>query len=128
MTEWVVPAESELRCEVKERENLSLFVVEGSAEIFGVELALNTKYSFHDENIAVFSWRGCKLRTEGNCEAIYTSSETPMVSVVNVNSYLESRRDVATANGESGPRVGHLCSPNCKITIYLRIGIDCWTS
>jgi hypothetical protein len=106
MREWNLTAESELRCEVREKESLSIILLEGGAEIFGVELAVNLKYNFHDENIAIFTWTGCKLRTEGNCESLYTSSETPMVSIVNVNSYLETRRDVAMANGDNGPRVG----------------------
>jgi hypothetical protein len=103
--DWSLGAECELRCEVKAKEVLILSLIEGTGEIFGVEMAANRKYCFHDENIAVFTWKGCKLRTEGNCEAIYTSHETPMVNVININAQLEARRDVALANADRGPRV-----------------------
>jgi hypothetical protein len=103
--DWSLGPECELRCEVKAKEVLILSLIEGTGEIFGVEMAVNRKYCFHDENIAVYNWRGCKLRTEGNCEAIYTSHETPMVNVININAQLEARRDVALANNDHGPRV-----------------------
>jgi len=90
---------------VKERESLSLCLLKGSCEIFGIELAVNKKYSFINENIAVFTWDGCTIRTEGTCQAIYTSNETPMATIVNINAQLEARREVAMANGDSGPRV-----------------------
>lgn len=106
--EWIISAESELRCEIKEKENLVVHLLEGSAEIFGVELAIDKKYHFDGEdNVAVFSWFGCKLETEGSCQssAMYTSSDTPMTALVNVHAQLEARRDVALLNGDRGPRV-----------------------
>mmetsp|Transcript_909 Transcript_909/g.905 ORF Transcript_909/g.905 Transcript_909/m.905 type:complete len:469 (+) Transcript_909:83-1489(+) len=103
--EWSLGPEFELRCEVKAKEILIIYLIEGTAEIFGIELALNRKYCFHDDNIALFTWSGCKVKTEGNCEAIYISHETPMVNIININAQLEARRDVALANDDRGPRV-----------------------
>mmetsp|Transcript_26229 Transcript_26229/g.44221 ORF Transcript_26229/g.44221 Transcript_26229/m.44221 type:complete len:462 (+) Transcript_26229:177-1562(+) len=106
--EWIIPAESELRCEVKENETLVVHLHEGNAEIFGIELAHDRKYYFTgEENIAVFTWYGCKLETDGTCQssAMYTSNETPMTALVNVHGQLEARRDVALLNGDRGPRV-----------------------
>ena len=99
-------AGSELRCEVKEKEHLVLHLLEGNAEIFGVELAIDHKYCFSgEENIAVFSWYGCKLETEGSCQTLYTAEETPMTALVNIHAQLEARRDIAFLNGTEGPRV-----------------------
>jgi polyribonucleotide 5'-hydroxyl-kinase len=106
--EWIIAAESELRCEVKDKETLVLHLLEGNAEVFGVELAADRKYFFRgEENVAVFSWHGCRLLTEGTCQhsAMYTSNETPMTPLVNVHAQLEARRDIALLNGDRGPRV-----------------------
>lgn len=89
-------------------------MLEGNAEIFGIEMAIDHKYHFsggeEQENIAVFSWYGCKLETEASSAttAIYTSDETPMTALVNVHVQLEARRDIALLNGSGGgggPRV-----------------------
>eukprot|EP00607_Mallomonas_marina_P002237 CAMPEP_0182439140 /NCGR_PEP_ID=MMETSP1167-20130531/86253_1 /TAXON_ID=2988 /ORGANISM="Mallomonas Sp, Strain CCMP3275" /LENGTH=405 /DNA_ID=CAMNT_0024632771 /DNA_START=29 /DNA_END=1243 /DNA_ORIENTATION=- len=84
---------------------MQLQLIEGNAEIFGVEMALNRDYSFTDESFAVFTWYGCKLEMTGSCQSSYVSSETPMVSYVNTHVQLEAKRDVALANSENGPRI-----------------------
>ena len=68
-------------------------------------MALNRDYSFQDESIAIFSWYGCKLEVTGNSQSAYISSETPMIAYVNTHAQLETKRDVALANSENGPRV-----------------------
>lgn len=98
-------AESELRCALAENETIVLQLVEGNAEIFGIEMAMNREYTFRDENIAVFTWYGCKLEASGTCQSAYISSETPMIAYVNTHAQLEAKRDVALANLEYGPRV-----------------------
>jgi len=105
---WDLRAESELRCEIDEFSTIAIKLVQGSAEIFGIEMAQNKEYIFQDENIAIFTWYGCKLESSG----VYSTSpyiaepgETPMVAYVNTHSQLEARRDVALANSENGPRV-----------------------
>jgi polyribonucleotide 5'-hydroxyl-kinase len=104
--EWVLAAESELRIELGETDALVLQLVEGSAEVFGVELALHQGYRFADENIAIFTWYGCKIiEMTGTCKIAYVSNETPMVATVNTHALLEAKRDVALANREKGPRV-----------------------
>lgn len=103
--EWNLKAESELRCVLAENEAIIVQLVEGNAEIFGIEMAMNREYTFRDENIAVFTWYGCKLEASGSCQSAYISSETPMVAYVNTHAQLEAKRDVALANLEYGPRV-----------------------
>ena len=108
-TEYVLNAESELRCEVSDSEPLTLKLLEGNAEIFGIEMALNKDYKFLDENFAVFSWYGCKLEAQSSGgENLYIADSTPMVSYVNTHAQLEFRRDVALSNQDIGPRVSSL--------------------
>ena len=45
-TRYTLQAESELRCEVGEAVTLKLRLVEGNAEIFGIEMAINKEYVF----------------------------------------------------------------------------------
>jgi polyribonucleotide 5'-hydroxyl-kinase len=101
----VLKKESEMRCEVQENATLSLKLVAGNAEIFGVEMAPNKEYIFRDQNIAVFTWYGCTIETSGDDSGLYESDTTPMVSYVNTHVQLEARRDVAFANKDNGPRV-----------------------
>lgn len=103
---WVLKDESELRCEIGENSSLSVKLIEGNAEIFGVELTLNKEYKFSDENVAIFSWYGCKIEmSPPNIEGVYISDTTPMVAYVNTHSQLEARRDAALSNNDDGPRV-----------------------
>lgn len=110
---WQLERETELRCEVREGENLSIKLTEGIGEIFGIEMAQHKEYQFTDENFAVFTWYGCTLEavistknfggvTGSSC---YKADSTPNISYVNTHSQLEARRDVALANQEYGPRV-----------------------
>lgn len=123
MHRYTLSNETELRCEVPAEENLIVTVISGNAEIFGVELVCNKAYTFTDDSIAIFSWYGCEIETvsESSRMHIYISDSTPMVSYVNTHMQLEARRDVALANGDSGPRVlvagpsDHGKSATCRI-------------
>ena len=104
--EWNLKKESELRCEVQEEAILTLKLLSGTAEIFGIEIAPNKEYHFHDQNIAVYTWYGCVIETKGaDSSAFYIADNTPMVSYVNTHVQLEARRDVALGNSGRGPRV-----------------------
>lgn len=104
--EWILQKEHELRCEVKENEWLNVRLLNGSAEIFGVELAPNREYTFHDHNFAIYTWYGCTIETSGaDGSSLYVADSSPMVAYVNTHIQLEARRDVALANSDSGPRV-----------------------
>lgn len=114
-TEWVLAAESELRCEACEGENLILKLVEGNAEIFGIEMGLNKEYNFTDDNFAVFTWYGCKIEANTtnasitsvnmNRSSVYKADSTPNIAYINTHIQLEARRDIALVNQEYGPRV-----------------------
>jgi len=106
-------AENELRCEVGEKQTLTVRLLSGDGEIFGVEMAAGREYKFMDENLAIFTWYGCKVETllcaadgtPGVHDDFYTADNTPMVAYVNTHSQLEARRDVAVTTEDCGPRV-----------------------
>lgn len=102
---WTLRPETELRCEVSENQYLTIRLINGTCEVFGVELLQNRDYTFADVNIAIYTWYGCMVETSGDCSALYESDSTPMVSYVNTHAQLEAMRDVALANGAYGPRV-----------------------
>jgi len=103
-TEHHLDPETELRCEVPEGEPMTVRLMEGTAEIFGMEMAPNKEYKFIDESFAIFSWYGCKIECSGG-GTMYKADSTPMVAYVNTHAQLEARRDVAFGNHDFGPRV-----------------------
>ncbi len=61
---WKVPREAELRLEAKD--GSAVFVTlqrkpEGTAELFGTELAPNRRYELYRGRGAVYSWTGCEV-------------------------------------------------------------------
>jgi polyribonucleotide 5'-hydroxyl-kinase len=127
--EWILKGESEIRCEVTEENSLILKLLSGTAEIFGVEMAVNKEYTFFDENFAVFSWYGCVIESVGKSQ-IYYSDSTPMISYVNTHAQLEAIRDIALANSDRGPRVmvvgpkDHGKSTTCKTLLSYAARLD----
>jgi polyribonucleotide 5'-hydroxyl-kinase len=52
----------ELRLELDKGEAVTVRLLSGTAEVFGLELVLHADYPFGDEaKVAIFSWRGCDL-------------------------------------------------------------------
>jgi hypothetical protein len=124
--------ETELRCEIPESAVLVVKLVAGSAEIFGIELAMNKEYTFRDQNIAIFSWYGCTIEvTASEGCSLYDSDSTPMVAYVNTHVQLEARRDVASANKDNGPRVTlkqfDLMFTWLTLSFPGFVGFNCWT-
>ncbi|KAG8501582.1 hypothetical protein CXB51_003936 [Gossypium anomalum] len=104
--------ESELRIEVGNETPLKLRLLNGSAEIFGSELAPEMWLTFPPRlKFAVFTWYSATIEMDGATETDYTADETPMVSYVNVHAVLEGRRNRAKAlspndsEASQGPRV-----------------------
>ncbi|GLU11155.1 hypothetical protein SLE2022_279190 [Rubroshorea leprosula] len=104
--------ESELRIEVGNDTPLRLRLLNGSAEIYGSELAPEIWLTFPPRlKFAVFTWYGATIEMDGTTETDYTADETPMVSYVNVHAVLDGRRNRAKASSSTdsdasqGPRV-----------------------
>ena len=116
--------ECELRCKIDELNPLSVKLLTGSAEIFGIELTRNKEFIFREGSIAIFSWYGCKVETTGSSDTIIhltEPGETPMVAYVNTHSQIEARRDDALASGENGPRVLIVGPTDCGKSTLSRI-------
>jgi polyribonucleotide 5'-hydroxyl-kinase len=97
--------EEELRIEVPFQKQTACIITlqKGSAELYGVELALHKSYTFPEGGlkIAVFTWHGCVLDVDvhgGTSVECYMSDETSSnVAVVNTHAQLEALRDQAAA-------------------------------
>lgn len=93
---WTLEPESELRVEVGFDASLSISLRRGTAEVLGVELALNRAYKLSGRKFAVFTWHGCEIETAGIAEVYKTGrGETTAPAALKVHSFLESRREAA---------------------------------
>jgi len=93
-------ADEELRIEVEcadPEEMVGVELKSGTAEIFGTEMVVNTRYNFKQgAKIAVFTFHGCQILVLGKLEMQpYTSAETPMIMYLNIHAALEGLRKVA---------------------------------
>jgi polyribonucleotide 5'-hydroxyl-kinase len=116
-------------------------LLNGTAELFGTELAESQTYTFTGTKAAIFTWHGCALEitavetasttsdgvtpTAGNgaggCQSEYTAEETPMVEYANVHFALETMREEAQSIGKDGPRVLLLGPENTGKTSLAKI-------
>lgn len=88
--------------EVLNQDKLSVYLVEGKAEIFGTELAIGREYEFETIKSSVFTYFGCKLQWEGEC--VEKTLDCPgMLKVANIHFALESMRKKAEENNGNGP-------------------------
>lgn len=94
---WSLEPESELRVEVGFDASLSIALRRGTAEIAGIELALNRVYKMSGRKLAVFTWHGCEIETMDGFAEMYKTSrgETTAPAALKVHSFLESRREAA---------------------------------
>ncbi|XAR71225.1 hypothetical protein NMG60_11028392 [Bertholletia excelsa] len=103
--------ECELRIEVSAETPLRLRLLNGTAEVFGTEIAPEIWLTFPPRlKFAVFTWYGATIEMDGTTETDYTADETPMISYVNVHAILEARRNRAKespsdSDSSQGPRV-----------------------
>ncbi|KAJ1994192.1 Cleavage polyadenylation factor subunit clp1 [Dimargaris cristalligena] len=89
---WALEAEQEFRLEVDFNAAVILRLVSGTAEVFGAELGAGTSYHFSGQKAAVFTWHGCTLEIQGQCNVEYVAGETPMASYLNLHTVLEQQR------------------------------------
>ncbi|KAJ1656084.1 Cleavage polyadenylation factor subunit clp1 [Dispira simplex] len=107
--QWELRPEQEFRFEVDFNNAIILRLKTGTAEIFGAELGQGASYNFSGQKVAVFTWHGCTLEIQGQCNVEYVAEETPMVSYLNLHVALEQRRvsgdQVSKAVSTTGPIV-----------------------
>lgn len=84
---------------------ISIELISGSCELFGVELAIDRKYTFFSGKLALYTYYGCVLQLHQSIQDSYISEETPMISYLNLHSQMEQRREQAMYHGTAGPRI-----------------------
>ena len=112
---WNLKPNSELRFEIQhsgqyKKQTLKLKLVDGMAEIFGVELVKNKEYVFSSgQNGALFTYRGCRIESEGEGvdlnSDLYQSEDSIMNDVLTIHGTLQDLRAEAEDMEEDGPRV-----------------------
>jgi len=102
--EQKLSAQSELRLDVDTGKTAFVKLIEGTAEVFGTELAKEKEYEFSDQSVGVFTWHGCTLSIRGESHS-YVSSETPMVHYANLHAVFDEQRKQALKNETAGPKI-----------------------
>ncbi|CAB4059096.1 CLP1 [Lepeophtheirus salmonis] len=104
---YTLKQDEELRIEVEcpKNETITIELKSGTAEIFGTEMVMNTKYKFlPGTNFSIFTYHGCQVLILGNFETSpYASKETPMIMYLNTHAALEEMRKDAERKGKRGP-------------------------
>ena len=103
--EWKLEPNQEFRFEVDIKNILTVKLLEGRAELFGTELALDVEYQFTAKKLAIYTFHGCKIESSGNNISEYIGKETPMSSIINVHFALQKLREDAVYKDIVGPRV-----------------------
>ncbi|KAJ5654101.1 hypothetical protein N7490_001104 [Penicillium lividum] len=133
---------SEWRFEVSFGHIVKVKLLNGTAELFGTELAESQTYTFTGTKAAIFTWHGCELEISagetvttttvdgstsaaghgaGGCQSEYTSDDTPMMEYANLHFALESIREESQGSGRDGPRVLLLGPENAGKTSLSKI-------
>lgn len=97
-----VKANKEFRLVINENssEEVSLELLQGNAEIFGVEMIIKKIYTF-SSSIAVFTRHGCTLKLEGHPARMYSVSTNNVID--NLHAKLEDYRAKSELRKTLGP-------------------------
>ena len=107
--------DEELRIEVElpsKEDNILVELVAGTAEIFGTEMVVGTRYRFSSgDKFSVYTYHGCCVVVYGRIDELndkpYKSDKHPMIQYLNIHSALEDLRTQAaeSENSSKGPVV-----------------------
>ncbi|TIC33855.1 hypothetical protein E3Q10_00581 [Wallemia mellicola] len=100
-----IPALNEFRLELDIKDELSIKLINGRAELNGFELSLDKWTTLKDElKCSIYTWIGCTLEIKGQSLVEYISNETPLISYLNLHLAFEQQRIKArTTNKEYTP-------------------------
>ncbi|XP_058835436.1 protein CLP1 homolog [Topomyia yanbarensis] len=105
-TEYKLETDSELRFEIENKNEVTVTLLSGYAELFGTELVMKKPYVFGvGAKVAIFTYHGCMIELRGKPDVAYVARETPMVQYLNCNSALEQLRAKAELDDVQGPVV-----------------------
>lgn len=100
-TEREIAPMSEIRMSIGDQP-VGITLIQGTAEVFGMELALQKEYIVKNAAIAVFSWHGAKIQVRGDASRSYVARSTPMNEYVNTHFALEKMRRFAKKEDRVG--------------------------
>ena len=82
----------DFRIEVNELQKLKIKIVKGLAELKGAELVNNKWYLFTDIKTSIFTFTGCDLEIEGECELAYIGERSSFPKLFDVyNNIVQSK-------------------------------------
>ncbi|ODQ67050.1 Clp1-domain-containing protein [Nadsonia fulvescens var. elongata DSM 6958] len=110
---------NEWRFEVGIDEKVVVQLLEGTAEIFGTELAVGVDYTFSLQKSVIFTWHGCRLKYSGTLSSEYVSDETTMVTYANAHFLLEKYRGLSQNGGPNVLIVGPKSSGKTSLSKIL---------
>ena len=116
----------EYRFEAEWEEPLRLRLVNGTAEIFGTELAVGVEYQFRGQKAALYTWKGCAFQILARPGVSYVAEDTPMAQYLNLHFAIETIRNRYLMNPNSvyptvlivGPRNAGKTSLTKILTAY----------
>ncbi|KAL2887083.1 mRNA cleavage and polyadenylation factor clp1 [Ceratocystis lukuohia] len=115
----------EWRFEIGFTSQVTVKLVNGTAEKDGTELAQKQPYRFTGLKSKIFTWTGCELEIDGVCldefvEEYAAAVDTPMNAYMNLHYKLTSLRANARREGAKGPRIMIVGPPNSGKTTLVR--------
>ena len=88
-----IPKECEFRFELDLHEVLYVKLIEGRAELIGMEIGNEKWIKFFDEcRSSIYSFKGCTIALIGMASTEYISNETPLTAYLNLHLAFEQRR------------------------------------
>ncbi|XP_053683587.1 protein CLP1 homolog [Sabethes cyaneus] len=103
-TEYKLATDSELRFEIENKNDVTVQLISGYAELFGTEMVTKKLYAFGvGAKVAIFTYHGCTLELRGKPDVAYVARETPMIQYLNCNYALEQLRVKAEQDDVRGP-------------------------
>ena len=103
-----VESEHELRVDVPRGATCTVKLLDGLAEIFGMELSKDVEYKYEGPtHFAVFTWYpNCKVELSGvSQDAAYAADDTQMKAYTGIHGRLNWKRDEARRVSADGPRL-----------------------
>ncbi|EPR78317.1 pre-mRNA cleavage and polyadenylation factor Clp1 [Spraguea lophii 42_110] len=98
-----LPPFHELRFEVSSSQILSLKLLSGTCEIKGQELLDTKSYDIKNINSFIFTYHGCKMQLEGECNLYYITKNSNILKIFSkFNEYINENKNVLVlGNGRS---------------------------
>lgn len=99
----------EFRFELKEKQEIKIFVIEGNCEILGQELTNERWFTLSGMKSFLYTVKGCKFEIEGDCEFSYKSCHSNIQSIFNLFYELQKSNSNILVVGNSRSTFCSIC-------------------